>query len=185
MSERDILYYIRHPFIVRLRFAFHNTEKLFLVTDYYNGGSLYKHIKKDKAFDETRAKFYAAELLLAISHLHNQNIIYRDLKLENVLMDFEGHIALTDFGLSKRNIDHTGNFYDNDTNTNTTTTTTTTTTAISNTNTTILLFLILLLLQVVLVHFVELLSTLPLSLLMARAMVLLLIGGALVSFSSK
>ena len=108
MSERDILYYIRHPFIVRLRFAFHNTEKLFLVTDYYNGGSLYQHIKKDKAFDETRAKFYAAELLLAISHLHGQNIIYRDLKLENVLMDFEGHIALTDFGLSKRNIDHTG-----------------------------------------------------------------------------
>jgi tRNA A-37 threonylcarbamoyl transferase component Bud32 len=107
-SERSILCEIRHPFIVRLRFAFQSDDKLYLVTDYYNGGSLFYHLRKSRAFTEERAKFYAAELLSALDHLHQQHIIYRDLKLENVLMDNVGHIALTDFGLSKQNIDLTG-----------------------------------------------------------------------------
>jgi hypothetical protein len=107
-SEREILFVIRHPYIVRLRFSFQNDEKLFLVTDYYNGGSLYSHLKKVKFFSEDRAKFYGAELLSALDHLHQQHIIYRDLKLENILMDHVGHIALTDFGLSKQDIDKTG-----------------------------------------------------------------------------
>jgi serine/threonine protein kinase len=64
--------------------------------------------RRSKSFDEERARFYAAELLLALDHLHQQNIIYRDLKLENILMDQNGHIALTDFGLSKQNIDKSG-----------------------------------------------------------------------------
>jgi len=107
-SEREILCEIRHPFIVRLRFAFQNEEKLYLVTDYYNGGSLFYHLKKVRMFSEDRARFYGAELLLALDHLHSQNIIYRDLKLENILLDHLGHIALTDFGLSKQDIDKTG-----------------------------------------------------------------------------
>ncbi|CAE7364614.1 pkgB [Symbiodinium microadriaticum] len=107
-SERSILCEIRHPYIVRLRFAFQSEDKLYLVTDYYNGGSLFYHLRKSRAFSEERAKFYAAELLSALDHLHQQHIIYRDLKLENVLMDNVGHIALTDFGLSKQNIDLTG-----------------------------------------------------------------------------
>jgi hypothetical protein len=107
-SEREILFVIRHPYIVRLRFSFQNEEKLFLVTDYYNGGSLYSHLKKVKFFSEDRARFYGAELLSALDHLHQQHIIYRDLKLENILMDHVGHIALTDFGLSKQDIDKTG-----------------------------------------------------------------------------
>ena len=107
-SEREILFVIRHPYIVRLRFSFQNEEKLFLVTDYYNGGSLYSHLRKSKFFSEDRARFYAAELLSALDHLHQQHIIYRDLKLENILMDHVGHIALTDFGLSKQDIDKTG-----------------------------------------------------------------------------
>ena len=107
-SERSILCEIRHPYIVRLRFAFQSDDKLYLVTDYYNGGSLFYHLRKSRAFSEERAKFYAAELLSALDHLHQQHIIYRDLKLENVLMDNVGHIALTDFGLSKQNIDLTG-----------------------------------------------------------------------------
>ncbi len=110
-SERDILYVIRHPFIVRLRFSFQNEDKLFLITDYYNGGSLYSHLRKSKFFTEERARFYAAELLSALDHLHQQQIVYRDLKLENILMDFQGHIALTDFGLSKQDIDKTGEFH--------------------------------------------------------------------------
>ena len=107
-SERDILFEVRHPYIVRLRFAFQSEDKLYLVTDYYNGGTLYYHLRKAEAFSEDRARFYAAELLSALDHLHQQNIIYRDLKLENVLMDHQGHLALTDFGLSKQNIDATG-----------------------------------------------------------------------------
>ncbi len=104
MSERSILCQIRHPFIVRLRFAFQNETSLYLVTDYYTGGSLYYHLRKNGSFAEPRAKFYAAELLLALEHLHQHFIIYRDLKLENILMDSDGHIALTDFGLSKQNV---------------------------------------------------------------------------------
>lgn len=103
-SERSILCEIRHPFIVRLRYAFQSDVKLYLVTDYYNGGSLFYHLRKSRGFCETRACFYAAELLLALDHLHNSGIIYRDLKLENILMDHSGHIALTDFGLSKENV---------------------------------------------------------------------------------
>jgi serum/glucocorticoid-regulated kinase 2 len=107
-SERDILFEVRHPYIVRLRYAFQSDDKLYLVTDYYNGGTLFYHLRKSRHFTEDRARFYAAELLSALDHLHKLNIIYRDLKLENVLMDHQGHLALTDFGLSKQNIDVTG-----------------------------------------------------------------------------
>ena len=103
-SERKILMEINHPFIVRLRYAFQSEDKLYLVTDYYNGGSLFYHLRKSRCFPENRARFYAAELMLAIEHLHQHGIIYRDLKLENILMDHQGHIALTDFGLSKENV---------------------------------------------------------------------------------
>ena len=75
MSEREILCEIRHPYIVRLRFAFQSEEKLYLVTDYYNGGSLFYHLRKARAFSEGRAKFYAAQLLLALEHLHSQHIM--------------------------------------------------------------------------------------------------------------
>jgi serine/threonine protein kinase len=104
-SERSILCEIHHPYIVCLRFAFQSDEKLYLITDYYNGGSLFYHLRKSRGFSENRARFYAAELCLALSHLHEHHIIYRDLKLENVLMDQFGHIALTDFGLSKEGVD--------------------------------------------------------------------------------
>ena len=107
-SERDILFEIKHPFIVRLRFSFQSEDKLYFITDYYNGGTLFYHLKKSICFSEIRAKYYAAELLLALNHLHSQHIIYRDLKLENVLLDHLGHVALTDFGLSKQDFDKTG-----------------------------------------------------------------------------
>lgn len=70
--------------------------------EFLNGGELFHHLKIDKRFSEDRTAFYAAEILLAIECLHQHNIIYRDLKPENVLLDSEGHVKLSDFGLSKR-----------------------------------------------------------------------------------
>jgi serine/threonine protein kinase len=108
ISEREILFKVRHPFVVYLKLAFQTKDKLYMLTDYYNGGTLFFHLRKSRHFDETRARFYAAELLLALDHLHSHQIIYRDLKLENILMDHMGHIALTDFGLSKQKVDSSG-----------------------------------------------------------------------------
>ncbi len=84
----------------------HNTRLLFVctvqVTDYCPGGELFFHLKKLRRFTEGMMRFYSAEIALALSHLHAHNVVYRDLKPENVLLDKNGHIKLTDFGLSKR-----------------------------------------------------------------------------------
>jgi len=72
-----------------------------MVMDFMNGGELFFHLRKETTFNEQRIRFYAAEIVLALQTLHDQGIIYRDLKPENILLDSEGHIRLTDFGLSK------------------------------------------------------------------------------------
>ena len=69
--------------------------------DYVNGGDLFFHLKKHIQLSEKEAKFFGCELILALEHLHKEGYVYRDLKPENVLIDGEGHIKLTDFGLSK------------------------------------------------------------------------------------
>lgn len=100
-TERTVLQYVAHPFLVRLLYAFQDPEKLYMVMEFVNGGELFFHLKKERRFPELRVKFYAAQLLLALSHLHDQNVVFRDLKPENVLMDKDGNIMLTDFGLAK------------------------------------------------------------------------------------
>ena len=79
--ERAILCGSEHPFIVRLRFAFQNGAKLYLVTDFYNGGNLLVHLKRNCGFPEYGARFFAAEVFLAIEYLHRRRIVYRDLKV--------------------------------------------------------------------------------------------------------
>jgi serine/threonine protein kinase len=106
VTEINILRKLRHPFVVNLRYAFQSPTRLFLVMDYVNGGELYYHLHKEKKFTEDRAKFYSAELLLAIEYLHSLGIVYRDLKLENILLASDGHIVLTDFGLAKEGFRH-------------------------------------------------------------------------------
>mmetsp|Transcript_9613 Transcript_9613/g.17557 ORF Transcript_9613/g.17557 Transcript_9613/m.17557 type:complete len:160 (+) Transcript_9613:509-988(+) len=72
-----------------------------MVLDYFTGGELFFHLKNGGRFDFERGRFYCAELTCALQCLHDNGIIYRDLKPENVLLDNEGHVRLTDFGLSK------------------------------------------------------------------------------------
>jgi serum/glucocorticoid-regulated kinase 2 len=105
-TERQVLSNVNHPFIMKLHYAFQTPEKLYLVLDYCPGGELFFHLSRFRRFPERVARFYAAELLLAIGHLHKRGIIYRDLKPENVLLDAEGHVKLGDFGLAKVGIQH-------------------------------------------------------------------------------
>lgn len=104
-KERDILVDVQHPFIVKLNYAFQTEGKLFLVLDFIRGGDLFTRLSNEVMFTEEDVKFYLAESLLALEHLHSLGIIYRDLKPENILLDEEGHIKLTDFGLSKEALD--------------------------------------------------------------------------------
>lgn len=103
-SEKQILQDMAHPFIVGLKYAFQTEEKLYLVLDFLSGGELFFHLKEETKFGVERAKFYCAEIVLAIEHLHKHDIIYRDLKPENVVLNNQGHVVLTDFGLAKTSI---------------------------------------------------------------------------------
>uniref|UniRef100_A0A8C1LHA8 Ribosomal protein S6 kinase n=1 Tax=Cyprinus carpio TaxID=7962 RepID=A0A8C1LHA8_CYPCA len=109
--ERDILVEVNHPFIVKLHYAFQTEGKLYLILDFLRGGDLFTRLSKEVMFTEEDVKFYLAELALALDHLHGLGIIYRDLKPENILLDNDGHIKLTDFGLSKESIDHENKAY--------------------------------------------------------------------------
>ncbi|KND03090.1 AGC/RSK/RSKP70 protein kinase [Spizellomyces punctatus DAOM BR117] len=104
-NERNILEEVQHPFIVTLHYAFQTEFKLYLILSYASGGELFTYLAHEKMFAEDVACFYIAELLLAIEHLHELGIIYRDLKPENVLLNSTGHVLLTDFGLSKVALD--------------------------------------------------------------------------------
>ncbi|SMR47004.1 unnamed protein product [Zymoseptoria tritici ST99CH_3D1] len=106
-TERTILESVnRHPFVVKLYYAFQDQEKLYLILEYAQGGELFHHLAMERMFTEEVAAFYMAEMVLALEHLHqNVRVIYRDLKPENCLLDTEGHLLLTDFGLSKVALD--------------------------------------------------------------------------------
>ena len=103
-TERDILQHVHNPFLMKMHYAFQTEDKLYMVMDFLNGGELFFHLRKEQRFDEGRIRFYAAEIILGLEALHKAGIIYRDLKPENILLDDEGHIRLTDFGLSKQGI---------------------------------------------------------------------------------
>ncbi|KAI3331948.1 serine/threonine-protein kinase psk1 [Xylariaceae sp. AK1471] len=102
-TERQILESVsRHPFVVNLYYAFQDHEKLYLILEYGQGGELFTHLSTEKMFSESTAAFYMAEMVLALSYLHKSlGVVYRDLKPENCLLDAQGHLLLTDFGLSK------------------------------------------------------------------------------------
>jgi serum/glucocorticoid-regulated kinase 2 len=100
-AERAILESVDHPFLLRLRYAFQTPAALFMITPFLPGGELFYHLRAAGRFSEPLARFYAAEAALGLAHLHSLHIVYRDLKPENILLDGNGHVKLTDFGLSK------------------------------------------------------------------------------------
>ena len=100
-TERTLLEKLKHPFIVRLNYAFQDSKRLYFLTEFLQGGELFFHLRRNSGYKEKAVRFYMAQILLALEYMHNNNYIYRDLKPENILIDKEGNIKLTDFGLSK------------------------------------------------------------------------------------
>eukprot|EP01114_Cavostelium_apophysatum_P005789 TRINITY_DN1696_c0_g1_i1.p1 TRINITY_DN1696_c0_g1~~TRINITY_DN1696_c0_g1_i1.p1 ORF type:complete len:990 (-),score=230.87 TRINITY_DN1696_c0_g1_i1:114-3083(-) len=101
MVERTILAQMQNPVVVKLFYAFQSDVNLYLVMEFCNGGDLGSLLRKKEVFEEKVAKLYMAEVVLALEYLHSLNIVHRDLKPENMLINAEGHIKLTDFGLSR------------------------------------------------------------------------------------
>nr|XP_011464482.1 PREDICTED: probable serine/threonine protein kinase IREH1 [Fragaria vesca subsp. vesca] len=101
LAERDILISVRNPFVVRFFYSFTCRENLYLVMEYLNGGDLYSLLRNLGCLDEDVARVYIAEVVLALEYLHSLCVVHRDLKPDNLLIAHDGHIKLTDFGLSK------------------------------------------------------------------------------------
>ncbi|KAI9885513.1 MAG: cAMP-dependent protein kinase catalytic subunit [Watsoniomyces obsoletus] len=100
-DERRMLGLVKHPFLITLWGTFQDSRNLYMVMDFVEGGELFSLLRKSQRFPNPVAKFYAAEVTLALDYLHSMNIVYRDLKPENLLLDRHGHLKITDFGFAK------------------------------------------------------------------------------------
>ncbi|CAK59888.1 unnamed protein product (macronuclear) [Paramecium tetraurelia] len=103
-NERDVMVNVNNEFITPLHFAFETKYYIAFVLDYCAGGELFYHLRKLKRLTEEDAKYYLVEICIGMAYLHSKNIVYRDIKPENILLDLQGHLLLSDFGLSKPNM---------------------------------------------------------------------------------
>ncbi|KAH0943479.1 hypothetical protein HID58_003116 [Brassica napus] len=101
LAERDILINVRNPFVVRFFYSFTDRDNLYLVMEYLNGGDLYSLLRNLGCLEEDIVRVYIAEVVLALEYLHSEGVVHRDVKPDNLLIAHDGHIKLTDFGLSK------------------------------------------------------------------------------------
>ena len=92
---------LKHNLVVNLDFCFASPSHVFFGMQFKEGGELYRHLRKTGTFTEEAAKFYACQILMALCYLHENDIMYRDMKPENILLDKEGNACLVDFGISK------------------------------------------------------------------------------------
>jgi len=100
------------PFVARLCFAFRDSQHLYLATELASGGDLWALLRKRRRLQEVTCRFISAELIVAVRHVHSHGVLHRDIKLENLLLDGQGHIKLVDFGLSKRLFDPSKGIWD-------------------------------------------------------------------------
>jgi len=100
-NEKDILLSVKHPFIVNMYASFQDTGHLYMLLEYVQGGELFSHLRRVGRFSAAVTRFFAAEITVALDYLHSLDIVYRDLKPENLLIDAEGHVKVTDFGFAK------------------------------------------------------------------------------------
>ena len=100
-SEKIIMQKLKHNLVVNLEYCFASPSHVFFAMEFKEGGELYKHLRKVGIFSEDVAKFYASQILVALCYLHENNIMYRDMKPENIILDKDGNSCLVDFGISK------------------------------------------------------------------------------------
>lgn len=101
ITERNVLALSRSPYCVHLFYSLQTPSYVYLVMEYMIGGDLKSLLAVSGFFEESAAKFYIAEITLALQYLHQHGIIHRDIKPDNMLLTASGHVKLTDFGLSK------------------------------------------------------------------------------------
>jgi serine/threonine protein kinase len=87
--------------MLNLHSSFHSDSRVYFVMEYVSGGDLMCHIQEKKRFSQSRTRFYACEVLLALQYMHQNEIVYRDLKLDNLLLAADGHVKVADYGICK------------------------------------------------------------------------------------
>lgn len=106
-NEKEILTSVSHPFIVNMFWANHDDTFLYMLMEYVPGGEVFSYLRNYGRFSNSMANFYASEIVSALEYLHSRSVVYRDLKPENLLLDRDGHLKITDFGFAKKLLDRT------------------------------------------------------------------------------